>query len=155
MKPRLRFLIVSILLIVSAGCTIRDGRLFFDWGGSNNKKKVEPAEHVLRVLIVEKVSDRAALSSNQRAILTGKTVRDFIRSNCTKGPDGEPEFRLWDQKNEAAGEPDYWKDTLARSRQSTPYYYVENEKHGTEGPITSTMTPEDFISILKPFAEGK
>lgn len=148
-------LLLAILLI--GGCTCRDGKFFIDLPKSNpTTPKVDPhKKHVLRLLIVEdaSIAGRAALTPERRAILTGSKLRTWVKNHCTKDANGTPEFRLFDQSDDASGEDKIWADTLARHRDGMPYFYVENEAGGTEGAL-----PEDadrFLQILEPFTKGE
>lgn len=146
--------VALLLALVVPACTIRDGKVLFNWGGgSNPAPHVDPnVKHEFRVLIVEDADARATLTGPQRDILTGQAVRDFMKTNCSVGPNGSPEFRVWDAKTDASGESEHWRATLAKPRPSLPWFYVENEKHGTEGPLPED--PDRFLAILKPFADG-
>lgn len=149
-------ILVLLLCLSTSGCVVKDGRVFFnaDLFRIKPAPHVQPVkEHYLRVLIVEDSDKRSSLPLPKLAILQSKKVRDWMLENCSKGPNGEPDFRVFDYRADASGESKLWKDTLARSRPSNFWFYVENEKSGTEGPL-----PEDedrFIDLLTPFASSK
>ena len=151
-----RIFIVAALLF-SSGCLVRDGKIYFNpptWIKVKPTPHVDPVkQHYLRVLIVEDNDARSTLPPPKLAILTSSKVREWLKSHCSKGPNGEPEFRIFDYRADVSKESKLWSDTLARARSGNFWFYVENEKTGTEGPL-----PEDedrFIQILTPFAAGE
>lgn len=162
LRREIVFAALMVAVTLFSGCLVENGKVRFNFPTNNKKnsnggngKKVDPAKRVLRVLIVENGRERASLTSDQRAIINGMKVRDWAKANCSKGPNGEPDFRVFDQEVDASGEAEIWRDTLKRSRPSVPYYYIENEKDGTEGVIGRDFDPDRFLQICEQYRTGK
>lgn len=108
----------------------------------------------LRVMIVEEIMDRHALTAGQREVMFGAAVRDFLRTNCVtnaQNPDGA--FRIWDKDQNPAGDPDagVWGPALTKVNQvagNLPKYLVSNGKTGVIVELPTDITGAKFIEIV-------
>lgn len=108
----------------------------------------------LRVLITYDALKQASYTQGQRAAISGKTVRDYLKSHCaSEGPatdlnDGKA-YRIWTIQEDASGAAKAWQDAFARPRTETPWAIISNPKFpngGWEGPLK-----DDFLDKLKKY----
>ncbi len=105
----------------------------------------------LRVLIVYESAELSKVPSPQAAILTAKSVRDYLNAKCVVEPDGKTKgYRMWD-KDVVGVENDYptWATAFKRPRASVPWLLVSNGTAGFEGPLPGT--PDAFVELVKKF----
>ena len=110
----------------------------------------------LAVLIVEESEDRNKLPAGQRAIILGRTARNYLDSKCDTDPE-RPDwksYRIWDQHEVLDGVHPVWVRAMNRPRKSVPWLIVSNGSRniGYEGPLPSTV--DEFIKLLSQY-EGQ
>lgn len=71
--------------------------------------------HDFRCLIIEDVEARSSLPKSQLAMITGKNLRDFLKANCVKDAQGNPQFRIVDKETELTG---VWAEMKQKSTAS-------------------------------------
>lgn len=118
----------------------------------------DPAPFALegnRCLIIEDRSERTKLTSDQLAVLTGGTVRQYLMQHCADGPDGSPEYRIWDVGQDLTYVPDEWRSVFDAAKSdpefAPPWMVISNGKTGTTGPLPES--PEAMVSQLRRFFE--
>src|SRR6185295_3400904 len=79
-----------------------------------------------RVLIVVETSDLSKLPAPQVAIVTAKPIRDYLALRCVKGPNGEPERRIWDKDVSTENVSKIWQDAMRLERKSLPWIVISN-----------------------------
>jgi hypothetical protein len=104
-----------------------------------------------RVLIVYESSALSTYPAKQGLIMRSGTFRDYLDANCTPGPDGGPEYRIWDQDTDLTNVPQTWQDAMKLERKSLPWLIASN---GTTGitvalPATEAATIELLRKYLK------
>lgn len=90
------------------------------------------------------------LTPQHQAILTGKTVRDYLAANCVKDERGRPAFRIYDQNADLANEDKVWRDAIALPRAGLPWLIVSNGTAGYSGPLPET--PEQTVELFARYA---
>jgi hypothetical protein len=103
-------------------------------------------------LILEDPS--ANLPSSQEAMLRSKNLRDFLKSNCVKDPDGNPQFRI-----DVDGTPfglqqlsGIWKQMVdANPPKSLPWIIMTNGPSTLAKPVETTWLPT-FKADLEKYA---
>lgn len=99
----------------------------------------------LRVLIIYDPGAEDKMPIEQKAIIFGQPMRDYLNTRCVLGPDNKTrEWRIYptDVKIETA--PKIWRDAFARQRSSVPWLIVSNGVTGFEGEL-----PSDVASTKK------
>lgn len=103
-----------------------------------------------RVLIVYESAELSKYSAQQQAILTGKTVRDYLNANCVAGPKEQKEWWILDKDADVSAIAKHWQDAMKRPRKSTPWIIVSDGVKGYEGALPASVA--DTISLLKKYA---
>ena len=111
----------------------------------------------LRVMIVDEAMNRESLTAGQREVVFGAVVRDFLRTSTVinaQNPDGS--FRIWDQHQNPAGDPDagIWGPALTKVNAvqgNLPKYLVSNGKTGVIAVLPPDITGQKFIDIVKQY----
>jgi len=124
---------IWLLLLVSvAGCSVNERGIVIHWPGEATNPTVNPVapiiSHEFRCLILYDAQHTAKLPPIQFAMLFGKDVRDFLKTNCVKDSDGNPEYRIVD------GTPDttktfigVWAEMVAKNPPKTlPWIILTN-----------------------------
>lgn len=105
----------------------------------------------LRVLMTY---DLKALTADQSTLMGDKSLREWLSSVCTKGPDGvTPEWRVYPSGMDMSSESDIWKGVMARPRPSLPWVVISNGRTGTEEPMPPT--PAEFKALVSKYVEAK
>lgn len=80
-------------------------------------------------------------SADQRAILYGKPMRDWLDQKCVVGTNGKNrEWRIWDKDVPTQGADKHWQDVMNRPRKSVPWIVISNHpRGGYEGPLPATV----------------
>lgn len=122
-----------------------------------------------RVLMVYQDSVFNTYSGNQRAVLSGEEVRNYLDTKAAVGPDGTTrEYRIWDADIKGIeNESKLWQAAFARphpltARLTDPtngtskdvnvvWMIVSNGKEGWEGPILPTTPISEVMTILKKY----
>lgn len=102
-----------------------------------------------RVLILDETTERGNLSEEQISILTSTEVRAYLNEKCVKGPQGAPEYRVWDKDVDAHFEATHWQQALQLPRESLPWIFISDGTRGYSGPLPKTI-PET-IELLRRF----
>lgn len=104
----------------------------------------------LRVLIVYETSELSKMPAKQQLILTGKTVRDYLKEKCVA--EGSMKgFWMLDKDADVSQLAKHWQDAMKRERKSVPWLLVGNGRTGYEGPLPATS--EEFLALVKKHAE--
>ena len=96
----------------------------------------------LHVLLVYETKDATKLTADQREILFGAPMREFLKQ--TAGPDA---FRIYDADLDTAADAEVWQRAMAVQRQSLPWVAVSNGKTGASVPLT--MTAAEFKALVQ------
>ena len=101
----------------------------------------------LRVLIVFEEMERDKLTANQRAIINGAPVRDYLDSVCAS--DGQwKAWRIWDKDIGLTNAEPHWKAMMNRPRTSVPWVVISNyQKAYHEGPLPASV--EEFKTQIQ------
>lgn len=104
-----------------------------------------------RVLIIYESADLSKYPYSQTLIFQGAVIRDYLRENCSKGEDGTPEFRIWDQDVDTSHVSEIWQKAMEIDRKSLPWLIVSNGVSGTSCPLpeTAAATMEILDRYLK------
>lgn len=94
---------------------------------------VDPVVDVdaLRVLVVEETQDRSKLSGDQMAVITGKTVRDYVESRGGI-------FRAIDDDADVSLLAPEWQKMRAVVTTPSPSWAYYTPKGGATGPLAAT-----------------
>lgn len=104
----------------------------------------------LHVLVIYDAQKLSTLTATQQGAIYAKSVRDYLRATCPKGPDGvTAEWRMWPSDVDATGESQLWQDAFKRPRTSLPWVIVSNGTTGYEGPLPGSA--EDMLALLKQY----
>lgn len=87
-----------------------------------------------RVLMLEETADRGKLPRSQAALLISPSIRGYLSSKCTRGPDGKtPEWRLWDDDltdDQLKFETEYFRKSyrkaVTEANGRLPWIYINN-----------------------------
>lgn len=101
-----------------------------------------------RVLFVYESKDLSTLPSAQVQAMTAKEVLDYLDSHCVK-VNGQPEYRKFDKDVDLSKASQFWKDGMARPRQSLPWIVMTNGKTGYEGPLPANTA--ELMKLLKTY----
>jgi len=101
----------------------------------------------LRVLIVYQDAKVGGYTPEQREIIFGAEVRDWLDANCVK-EGGTTEYRIWDveQLGDLSNVARHWQEAAKRPRSSLPWLVASNGSKGWEGPLPTRV--EDFKAIV-------
>ncbi len=103
-----------------------------------------------RVLFIYEAGSLVDMPAEQRMILTGKKVRDFLNANCVMGPDNKTkEWRVWDKDVDTSAAPPLWQNAMKRPHASLPWVLVSNGTSGFEGPLPAT--DDAFIALASKY----
>lgn len=106
----------------------------------------------LHVLIVFETLDATRLTEDQRLIIQGGDVREFLKATCPVGPDGKTRtFRIYDADADVSSDQQVWKAAMGVDRKSLPWLVVSNGKTGFSGPLD--MSPEKFKELIQRYAK--
>jgi hypothetical protein len=106
----------------------------------------------LRVLVIWDRKTDITLPEDQKDILYGKKVRDYLDAKCIAGPDNRTkEYRFWPDGVSSAGESKLWQDAYARKRTSLPWVLISNGKTGFEGPLPANEAT--FLELVKKYEQ--
>ena len=127
------------------GCTVSvNGISFHNPLPTINTKSVTVPDkkivtHDFRCLIIEDVDARSSLPKSQLAMLTGKNVRDFLKSHCAKDAKGNPQFRIVDKPRDNKPSPltGVWAE-------------MQNKSTVNEYPQLILQNGESYLSRLLP-----
>jgi hypothetical protein len=110
----------------------------------------------MHVLILLESAEGNELNAEQRAIVRGATVRNYLLNKTPKdatNPNGA--FRMWDKDTPTSAAPKVWADALTRAKGKagfkTPWVMVGNAKSGFEGPLPATAS--EFLELCKRFEQ--
>lgn len=111
----------------------------------------------LRVMIVFDQKRAMQITEEQRAVVYGQDVRDWLRANCVKGADGKTaEARIWPADTDASGESKLWQDAFARAKAKMGanafWIIVSDGVAGTEEVLPAT--PAATLALLNRY-KGK
>jgi hypothetical protein len=105
----------------------------------------------LRILIVIEEMDRHSLTAQQRAIINGAPIRDYMDSVCVANNNPtikEKEWRIWDKDIGLQAAQSHWKEMMARPRSGVPWVVISNyPKAYYEGPLPASV--EDFKTQIQ------
>lgn len=105
-----------------------------------------------RVLIIYESADLSKYPSSQVTQFTSGNLREYLTSNCSKGPDGRtPEFRIWDKDTDVSQAPTVWQEAMKLPRGELPTLIVSNGVSGFSGPLPNTE--EETLTILRKYLE--
>jgi hypothetical protein len=154
-------IVILLLVVISiAGCTVNSSGISFRWPvpvqpNQNKKTVVDPKKvvgHEFRCLIIEDVDARSKLPKSQLSMLTGKNLRDFLKANCVKDSAGNPQFRIIDKSTQLTGVWKEMRDGPVPNNAEIPYPILIL-KNGDEGKIRSLPTDwAELQSELEYFA---
>lgn len=104
-----------------------------------------------RALIVYESSEKSKLPFDQQIALDSGTLREWLGEHTDKGPDGAPEFRVWDQDVDLSFVSDVWREAMTLERESLPWLIVSNGKTGYSGPLPGTE--DEILAVLRRYLE--
>lgn len=102
----------------------------------------------LRVMIIEETAERHKLLPDQIAMLTAGEVRNYLVSKTAK-VGNTPGYRVLDKDADLKFDETYWRELMAKPRQSLPWIVIKNDKAEYSGPLPKTI-PE-AMSLLKKY----
>lgn len=103
-----------------------------------------------RVLVVYESGDLSKLPKEQLAILTDRSVRDYLNVKCVKDARGMPEYRFYDQNVIADKDAELWRNTLKRARNVLPWIVVsDHPRGGYEGPLPKSVN--ETLELLRKY----
>jgi hypothetical protein len=102
-----------------------------------------------RVLVVYDTATITSLPAKQQDVIFGGTIRDYLNKTCVKGPDGTPDWRMWDQSIDGVSESEMWAKVMKRPRKSLPWLIVCNGVTAYEGPLPADAN--DMLTLLKKY----
>lgn len=101
----------------------------------------------LHVLGVYQDSSEKRLTKDQRAILYGAEIREFLEAVAC-----DDCFRMLDADSDMTHAEQVWKDAMSVPRASEPWVVISNGRTGFSGPLD--MTAEEFKSLVGEHADG-
>lgn len=105
----------------------------------------------MRVLMLYESGD--TLPAAQHTALTAKSIRDYLNSKCSKGPDGKTaEWRQWDFDSDASATPKAWQDLKAKGKKGPPWVIIADAATNAvafEGPLPESA--EALLNLLKKY----
>jgi hypothetical protein len=105
----------------------------------------------LRVLVLEETEERSRLPVKQLTALTSAKCRDYMDAKAMKGPDGSPEWQVWDDDLPTDKMQPIWKEAVdvakAKSNGARPWLIISNGNGGYSGPLPATE--DEFLAELQ------
>lgn len=116
----------------------------------------DPGPTGLRVLILEETNDRDDLTESQLQILLSSEIRDYLDKKAAKGPEGTPEYRIWDDDltaEELQFSSEIWRNAYQQAKELSkgerPWLLVTNGEAGVSMPLPKTV--EETLAVLKKY----
>lgn len=114
---------------------------------------VRGAPDGLRVLIVFQDTELTTLQKTSPGTydaMYSEDVYKYVASKAVKGPNGAPDFRIWDADvvlHESVA--DHWRKAWSKPRKSLPWVYIGNGRKGYSGPMPDSK--EKFLTLLRKY----
>ena len=148
------FTLVALTVALVAGCTVSNSGIAISlpkWATTKtvvNPKQKKIVSHEFRCLMIEDAENRTKLPKTQLWLLTAKEPRDFLRANCVKDSQGNPEFRIVDKSTELTG---VWKQLKSdHPPESLPWLILANGDDVKAIPVPTD--PAESKSYLEQYA---
>jgi hypothetical protein len=111
----------------------------------------------LHTLIILERGEMAKYPSSQQSAIFSMEVRNWLSTNCVKGPDGStPAWRIFDKDDLASLESTHFQDAFTRGltkKTTMPWILVGNGKDGYEGPLPAGK--DKLLDLLKKYGTAK
>ena len=138
--------LILLGLLAVVGCTVSVNGISFHNPFPtiiNTKPVVVPdkkiVSHDFKCLIIEDVEARSSLPKSQLAMLTGKNLRDFLKANCVKDAQGNPQFRIVDKETDLTG---VWAEMKPKAESGYPLLVLKNGE-----AYLSRLLPTDWAEL--------
>lgn len=153
-----KFLSISLLLLIAAGCFINLPPKPVDPNPNPNPNPnpfepvvVVPAPGQIRVLILEETEDIARPEMRPWiGVSNSSKIRKYLSSHCK--PDETTEGWLWvDPDINTEFMSDYWKSAITKTKADPnyklPWIAITNGDKGISGPLSSSE--DEVMALLK------